>query len=160
MSQAYEEIVEGESVLRLPPGARHEAVCDRLQERLRNCLQGVATSRMLAVRTLVELTPGTMLRPDLTLVTAATGKAWLVVEIISSDDHRTDTVVKKQIYEDLNVPRLWMVDPRYNNVEVYHASQYGLTLKGILAHREKLTESLLPGFEFQIAELFSQLPDR
>ena len=43
-----------------------------------------------------------------------------------------------------------MVDPRYDNVEVYHGTQYGLTLKRVLAVRELLTESLhadsfLPG---------------
>jgi len=95
-----------------------------------------------------------MLRPDLALVTAATGKIWLAAEIVSSDDHRIDTVTKKAIYEDLNLPRLWMIDPRYDNVEIYHGSQYGLSLKGILASREVLTESLLPGFAIVIKDLF------
>ena len=95
-----------------------------------------------------------MVRPDLALVTAATGKLWLAAEVISSDDHRTDTVVKKQVYEALNIPRLWMIDPRYDNVEVYHGTQYGLMLKGILAGREVLTEQLLPAFQLIITELF------
>ena len=101
------------------------------------------------------LSAGTLFRPDLALVTAATGKLWLAAEVISSDDHRTDTVIKKAIYEDLNVPRLWMIDPRYNNVEVYHASPYGLKLEGILAGRETLREKLLPGLEISAAELFA-----
>jgi Uma2 family endonuclease len=63
--------------------------------------------------------------------------------------------VKKQIYEDIKVPRLWMIDPRYDNVEVYHASQYGMMLKGILAGREVLSEALLPEFELVVAELFA-----
>jgi Uma2 family endonuclease len=77
-----------------------------------------------------------------------------VAEIISSEDHRTDTVVKKQIYEDLNLPRLWVIDPRYDNVEVYHGSPHGMSLKHILAGREVLTENLLPGFQLSVAELF------
>jgi len=80
---------------------------------------------------------------------------WLAAEIVSPDDHRTDTVVKKQIYEDIKVPRLWMIDPRYDNAEVYHASPYGMMLKGILAGREILTETLLPEFELVVAELFA-----
>jgi Uma2 family endonuclease len=114
----------------------------------------VATTRLLASRSVVQLSPGTIVRPDLTLVTKATGKVWLVAEIISSEDHRTDTVVKKQIYEDLNLPRLWVIDPRYDNVEVYHGSPYGMALKHILAGHETLTENLLPGFQLTIAELF------
>lgn len=154
MSDPYEEIIDGETLLRLPPGARHEQICSRLHARVSASLVSVATTRLLERRSAVQLKAGTLVRPDLALLTVATGKPWLVTEIISSDDHRTDTVVKKQIYEDLNVPRLWMIDPRYDNVEVYHGSQYGLMLKGILAGREVLTEQLLPAFNLAIAELF------
>jgi Uma2 family endonuclease len=66
--------------------------------------------------------------------------------------------VKKQIYEEIKVARLWMVDPRYDNVEVYHATEYGLKLIGILAGREVLTEKLLPEFQLVIAELFATAP--
>ena len=64
--------------------------------------------------------------------------------------------MKKQIYEDLNIPRLWMVDPRYDNVEIYHSSAYGLTLKGILAGKDNLTEQLLPALNITIADLFRE----
>ena len=105
----------------------------------------------------MELSADTIVCPDLALITVATGKIWLAAEIVNSDDHRADTVVKKQIYEDLKLPRLWMIDPRYDNVEVYHGSPYGLILKQMLAGRETLTEKLLPEFELTIAELF-QIP--
>jgi len=154
MSEPYEEIVEGETLLRLPPGARHEAICSRLHELVAAAANAVPTTRLLERRSFVQLSSSTTVRPDLALVTAATGKIWLAAEIISSDDHRTDTVMKKQIYEDLNIPRLWMIDPRYDNVEVYHGTQYGLMLKGILAGREALTEQLLPALQVTIAELF------
>jgi hypothetical protein len=64
-------------------------------------------------------------------------------------------VVKKQIYEELRLPRLWMLDPRYDNVEIYHASPYGLVLKEILAGSEVLTEKLLPEFETTVKALFA-----
>src|SRR5262249_49861093 len=124
--------------------------------RMLACLTNLATTRMLAPRTLVELSAGNLLRPDLTLITAATSKPWLIAEVIDSHDHRTDTVVKKSIYEELRLPRLWMVHPRYDNVEIYHASTYGLALKQILAGRDLLTEKLLPGFEMSLAELFAE----
>jgi len=87
-------------------------------------------------------------------VTAANGKLWLAAEIVSSDDHRPDTVIKKQIYEDVKLARLWMIDPRYDNVEVYHSSEYGMILKAMLAGREILSEKLLPEFELNVEELF------
>jgi Uma2 family endonuclease len=156
MSEPYEEIVEGEAFLRLAPGARHELICSRLHDLFTACLVNLSTSRLLPRRSGVQIASGTLVRPDLALVTSATGKVWLAAEVISSDDHRADTVLKKQIYEDLNIPRLWMVDPRYDNVEIYHASQYGLVLKGILAGREILAEQLLPKLNVTIAELFRE----
>ena len=69
-----------------------------------------------------------------------------MVEIIDSADHRADTVLKKEIYEEFKVPRVWMVDPRYDNVEFYHGTPHGLALKGILAGKEILQEGLLPGW--------------
>jgi Uma2 family endonuclease len=140
----------------MPPGGRHELICSRLHEQIATSLADISTTRLLPRRSVVQIASGTMVRPDIALVTIATGKIWLVAEIISSDDHRPDTVLKKQIYEEVNIPRLWMIDPRYDNVEVYHGSQYGLMLKGILAGKEVLTEQLLPTLSVTIAELFSE----
>ena len=75
---------------------------------------------------------------------------------MSSGDHQTDTVVKKEIYEEISLPRLWMIDPRYDNVEVYHggpARTWPLR-RNPRSSREVLTEALLPGFQYTIAELF------
>jgi hypothetical protein len=154
MAEPYSETLDGCSYTRLPPCARHELVCARLHGWVSSALTTVSTTRLLAPRTQVQLLPASLVRPDLALVTAATGKLWLAVEIVSSDDHKTDTVVKKQLYEDAKVPRLWMVDPRYDNVEVYHTSQYGLALQHILAGREELKEPLLPELRIVIEELF------
>lgn len=155
MSEPYEELLDGESVFRFPPGARHEAICARLHALVNAGVANLKSTRLLPPRTRVEISPDLAVCPDLALITAATGKLWLAVEIIDSDDHRTDTVVKKQIYENVRVPRLWIVDPRYDNLEVYHSNEYGLALKGIMAGREILTEELLPEFQVTVAELFT-----
>ena len=154
MSEPYEELVDGEPLSRLAPGPRHELICARLHQRVSASLTGNGTSRLLAPRAQVELTRHTVVRPDLALVTAATGKLWLAAEVISSDDHHADTVTKKEVYENIRVPRLWIIDPRYDNIEVYHGGEYGLTLKGMLAGRAALAEPLLPTFRLVAAELF------
>lgn len=155
MSAVYEEIYQGESLLRSPPGARHERICALLHSRIAASLGENAVARLLGPRSVVELAPGTLIRPDLAMVTAATGKLWFAAEIINSEDHRSDTVLKKTFYEDFNVARLWMIDPRYDNVEMYHGTSYGLALKGILAGQERLRETLLPAFDMSVAELFA-----
>ena len=143
MSDPYDEILAGEVWLRMPPGARHEQVCDRLHARVTASLPGVATLRLLPRRTIIQVRTGTLLRPD------------LAAEVINSEDHRPDTVTKKALYEEINVPRLWMVDPRYHNVEVYHAGDYGLALKTILAGQEPLEDGLLPRLRVTMTELFA-----
>ena len=152
MTGFYEEIIRGEALKRLPPGERHEGICERLHDAVGKAL--APTSRLLERRTIIELTPGTLLRPDLVLVTKLTNKPWLIAEIVDSYDHGSDTVTKKMIYEETGLPRLWMIDPRYDNVEVYHGTPYGLSLRHMLAGRQALTEKLLPEFELSVAELF------
>jgi hypothetical protein len=154
MSETYAEILNGSTLVRRAPGDRHELICKRLHQWVRASVADFAATRLLAPRTQVQLSRHHMVCPDLALVAAATGKVWLAAEIVSSDDHQPDTVLKKQIYEEIRLPRLWMVDPRYDNVEVYHSNEYGLALKSILAGHELLTEKLLPEFQLTIEELF------
>jgi len=160
MSRPYEEILDGASLPRSAPGGRHELICGRLHAAMTASVANLAGTQLLAPRTRVQVSRATAICPDLALVTAATGKLWLAVEIISRDDHRTDTVVKKEVYETIRVPRLWMVDPRYDNVEIYHSTEWGLKLQGILAGSEVLTETLIPEFEFVIAALFADPPGK
>ncbi len=35
----------------------------------------------------------------------------LVVEVVSRDSRRTDTVIKRQDYADAGIPHCWTVDP-------------------------------------------------
>jgi hypothetical protein len=155
MNRPYEEILDGASLPRSAPGLRHEAICDRLHALMTASVANLAAVRLLAAREQVRISRATALCPDLALVTAATSKLWLAVEIVSTEDHRADTVVKKQIYEDIRVPRLWMVDPRYDNVEVYHSTEWGLALKSILAGGQVLAEALIPEFQIVVSELFA-----
>ena len=155
MSQPYQEILEGQTLVRRAPGVRHETICLRLHQAMRASVADLTSSRLLLPRSEIRLSDDNQVCPDLALVTAATGKLWLAAEIVSSDDHRVDTVIKKQLYEDLRLPRLWMVDPRYDNIEVYHGSEYGLVLKEMLAGHEILSEKLLPEFQISVADLFN-----
>lgn len=155
MSEPYEEIIQGETTLRLPPGPRHELICGRLSECIRASVANFPGTRLLDSRSAVRLDDENTLCPDLALVATATGRLWLAVEVVSSDDHKTDTVFKKEIYESIKLPRLWMVDPRYDNVEVYHASEYGIRLQQILAGSDVLNEKLLPEFQITVRELFA-----
>lgn len=154
MSQPYDELIEGEICLRVRPGARHEEICRRLHERVSAAMPANSAARLLPMRSSIQVSRDNKVRPDLALVTAANDKLWLAAEVVSSDDHHPDTVLKKVIYEEMNLPRLWMIDPRYDNVEVYHGTPHGLMLKEMLAFNDILREPLLPEFACVIGELF------
>jgi Uma2 family endonuclease len=155
MSKPYEEILEGASLPRSAPDVRHEIICTRLHAAMTASVANLSTTQLLAPRTKIQVSRSTTICPDLALVTTATQKIFLAVEIVNRGDQHADTVVKKEVYEKIHVPRLWMVDPRYDNVEIYHSMEFGLALKGILAGSEILSEKLVPEFQIVIAELFA-----
>ena len=155
MSQPYEELLGGATLPRSAPDPRHEAICERLHAVMNAGVSNVSSMQLLVPRTNIPVARDTALRPDLALITTASGKLFLAVEIVGREDHRADTVIKKEIYEQIRVPRLWMVDPRYDNVEIYHSTEFGLQLKGILAGNEILSEKLIPEFQIVIKELFA-----
>jgi hypothetical protein len=154
MSSPYEELLQGAPTTRLSPGTRHEQILERLHRCVHASVANLTSTALLAARSAIRVAPDTILRPDLALMSVPGSRLWLAAEIVSSDDHAPDTVIKKQIYEEIKIARLWMIDPRYDNVEVYHASPYGMMLKGILAGSEILTEKLLPEFQITVAQLF------
>ena len=155
MSRPYEEILDGATLPRSAPGDRHEIICGRLHREMAASVNGLATTELLTPRTKVQISRTSHFCPDLALLTTASGKLLLAVEIISRDDHRADTVTKKEIYDQLRVPRLWIVDPRYDNVEIYHAFEFGLKLQSILAGSEIVQDKLIPQFQMTVAALFA-----
>jgi len=155
MSEPYEEILSGEVWLRLPPGHRHELICRRLHRLVADAMAGCPALHLLEPRSVVEVRTGTLVRPDLSLVQAGTGRLWLAAEVISASDHRPDTVIKKTVYDEVGLPRLWVVDPRCDNVEIYSSGNFGLVLTSILAGAETLTEARLPSLSVSMTSLFA-----
>jgi Uma2 family endonuclease len=156
MPQAYEELFDGEAHLRLAPAAPHELLCNRLHAWVRAALPPGSPFRLPPRRTPFDLSPGSRVSPDLALTHADDGRLYLAVEIVQPGDHNRDTVVKKQLYMDVRLPRLWIVDSRYHNVEIYGTGEFGFRLETILANHHPLTDAKLPGFSRTMDELFAK----
>ena len=88
----------------------------------------MATAQLLAPRTRVQVSRSRRSARTWRLSWRQPG-AFLAEEVITRGDHNADTVVKKEVYEKMRVPRLWMVEPRYGNVEIYHSMAFGLQWK-------------------------------
>jgi Uma2 family endonuclease len=162
MSEAYEEVIQDEPVSRLSPSPDHEILVGRLHALVARSLPAGSGLQLLPPRASLQLADDCILCPDLTVILTApelTGPArlYLVAEVLLPGDHHLDTFVKKQLWSDFRLPRLWMVDPRYLNVEVYGLGEYGFTLIDILAHHHPLTDPRLPGLGCSMDELFAKL---
>jgi len=77
--------------------------------------------------------------------------------VLVPGDHNADTVIKKCLCQQHLLPRLWIIDPRYLNAEVYATGPDGFRLEMILANQDCLTDALLPGFRCSMQALFRDL---
>ena len=111
---------------------------------------------LLPRRTPVTLGGGDCVCPDLALSRAEDGRLYLAVEVLQPGDHHWDTVVKKELYLTERLPRLWIVDSRYHNVEIYGTGEFGFRLEHILASQDRLTDPALPGFGRTMDALFAR----
>ncbi|MBI2497449.1 MAG: Uma2 family endonuclease [Opitutae bacterium] len=162
MSEAYEELLQGETVCRQPPSSEHELLVTRLHDLVTRSLPLNSALRLLPRRSELQLEEHSVLRPDLAIVRTdpgsdSTAVLYLVAEVLQPGDHHVDTVLKKQLWADAQLPRLWIVDPRYLNVEVYGCGEYGFTLFDILAHHHPLTDPHMPGLSCTMDELFADI---
>ncbi|HVU17292.1 MAG TPA: Uma2 family endonuclease [Candidatus Didemnitutus sp.] len=163
MSDSYEEIIDGEVQTRRAPSSEHELLLGRIRDRVTAALSPNSALRLLPARSGLQIAEQLTVRPDLAIVRVppqredpdVTPQLYLVAEVLQPGDHHLDTVVKKQLWSDLRLPRLWMIDPRYLNVEVYGCGEYGFTLLNILALRDQLEDPLLTGLAYPIADLFA-----
>jgi Uma2 family endonuclease len=85
-------------------------------------------------------------------------KAWrvapdLVVEVVSPNQYRPEMAAKARRYLDAGVRLLWMVWPKYQQVDIWRAG--GGKLAATLGVSDPLDgEDVLPGFTYPVAHLF------
>ena len=156
MSDPYKELIAGETFIRAALNIPHEVLCDRLHSRVAAHLPANSALKLLPRRSPVTLHAGTEICPDLALVHGSTSQLYLAAEVLQPGDHHLDTVLKKQIYSDCRVPRLWIVDSRYQNTEIYGSGEFGFRLETILAGREILADIALPGLAATMHDLFAK----
>lgn len=156
MSEPYEELIDGETFIRGPLNGPHETLCDRLDRWVARQLPANSAFKLLPRRATVTLRAGTSVCPDLALVRRDNSQLYLAVEVLQPGDHHPDTVLKKQIYSDCRAPRLWIVDSRYQNVEIYGTTPVGFRLESILTTQESLADAGLTGAAYPVADLFAR----
>ncbi len=156
MPSPYKELLSGETFIRAALNAPHELLCDRLHAAVAAHLPANSALRLLPRRTPLTLRDGVEICPDLALVRGPSSQLYLAAEVLQPGDHHPDTVLKKQLYADARTPRLWIVDSRYQNTEVYGSGEFGFRLDAILAGRDTLADPALTGLALSMTDLFAK----
>ena len=156
MTAPYKELIAGDTFIRAAPNAPHELLCDRLHAAVTAHLPSNSSLRLLPRRTSITLREGAEICPDLALVRGPTSLLYLAAEVLQPGDHHPDTVLKKELYSDARTLRLWIVDSRYHNTEVYGSGEFGFRLQTILAGRETLTDPAVTGLALSMNDLFAK----
>jgi len=115
----------------------------------------------------VVLSEDVVLQPDIVFISkermeiigekAIIGSPDLVVEIVSPNTIRRDTVVKKGIYESFGVKEYWIVYPDERVIEVWVLSEGGRYELYSFAEKEgKVKSKVLEGFEVDLKEVFDE----
>jgi Uma2 family endonuclease len=111
----------------------------------------------------LRIREGKYREPDLLLLLSANDprredRYWLgadlVVEIISSDDKKRDTVDKPVDYAEAQVDEYWIVDPESEVIAVLKLTGDKYTEVGRYARGELATSALLPGFSVDTSAVF------
>ena len=158
------EVVWGELLVTPAPRPWHQIVLARLQLALGNYLDRHPTAFLLASPADISWGPDILVQPDVFVVPLEEARTleWdrirsllLTIEVLSPSTARYDRFTKRRLYQQVGIPRYWIVDPEERAVEVWTPTA---TIPAV--ERERLTWTA-PGddasFTLDLAELFRPL---
>jgi Uma2 family endonuclease len=160
------ELFEGELFMSRAPGVSHQRVLGNIYALIRAYLVQHSIGEVL-------LTPGVIFDnlnsaiPDAIFMTnqrkreiisgeRLVSAPELMIEIVSpgKENERRDRVVKRQVYAKHGVKEYWIADPQNKSLEIYRLKRHILALAETLMEEDRVTTSLLPGFECKASQIF------
>jgi Uma2 family endonuclease len=162
------ELIEGEVVRMAPPGGVHGIVGGLLTGMLSEFVRARRLGSVVLAETgfIVARNPDTVLAPDGAFIRreqlkhCGIPKAYfteppaLVIEVMSPGDTISEVAIKMRRWMEAGVEAAWVVDPAGRTVTVYRS----VDDIRVLTEKDTLSgESVVPGFECPIAELFVDL---
>ena len=111
----------------------------------------------------VRIRRGKYRQPDITLLRDAGdprrhNRFWLgadlVVEVVSADDPKRDTAVKRLDYAEGGIPEYWIVNPLDETITVLTLAGAAYVEHGVFRRGAMVTSVVLPGFAVPVAAVF------
>jgi Uma2 family endonuclease len=122
------ETVYGELLVTPAPRLWHQEIVARLFVGLRNYLEPYPAGHVLASPADISWSSDVLVQPDIFVADSAEVRSleWkyvkslqLVIEVLSPATTRYDRFTKRRLYQEVNVPTYWIVDPDEHAVEVW-----------------------------------------
>jgi len=147
------EIIAGVLYMTPAPGIGHQSVSARMVTFLVTHVEFAGLGRVFAAPVDVELTPDTVVQPDIVVVLSANldritpsriiGAPDLVVEILSPGTAGYDRREKQDAYARAGVGEYWIVDPGAQTVELLTLEQGGYRSHGVFRGQARLPSSVV-----------------
>jgi len=115
----------------------------------------------------IKLWEGKLREPDVVLMRREHAnrrhdKYWwgadLVMEVMSPDDPKRDSEIKKREYAMAGIPEYWLIDPTSQTVTVFvlKGDTKSYSVDGVYESGREATSVSLPGFGIDVQALFAQ----
>lgn len=145
------------------PTEVHQAIVACLFQVIAAYVQPAQLGRVVFAPFRVRLRPGKWREPDLAFMLAdhasrRHNEYWegadLVIEVVSDDDRRRDTDVKRREYAEAGIPEYWIVDPQTRRITVLRlaGTEYDVHAEG--DEGTHVTSAVLPGLRIDVAAVF------
>ena len=147
------EIIGGKKIMAPAPNPTHGGVIMRLGMIIGSYLDANDSGYVFGDNTDVYFPDGTLLKPDLSVVTEKNsaiidwrrgiyGVPDMVVEVLSRSTRKRDLTIKKDAYEAQGVREYWIVDPWMKIIDVYllRDGKYFFDDEYVLFDREEFEE--------------------
>lgn len=107
----------------------------------------------------------TVLQPDICVVCdpskieerGCLGAPDIVVEILSPANNKKELKYKYEVYEEAGVKEYWVVIPSERAVQIHILTNDKYIAHGYLYAGDKITTDILPGFAYDVEELFENI---
>ncbi len=147
------EIIAGVLYMTPAPGTGHQSVSARMVTFLVTHVEFAGLGRVFAAPVDVELTPDTVVQPDIVVILSANlhritssriiGAPDLVVEILSPGTAGYDRREKQDAYARAGVGEYWVVDPGAQTVELLTLDQGRYRSHGVFRGQARLPSSAI-----------------
>jgi Uma2 family endonuclease len=162
---AYYELINGYLMKKSAPRPQHQNISMYLSIEIGTFVKNRGLGKLFASPIDVFLDDLNAVQPDLVFIPTENqamitddgiiGIPDLMIEIISPSSVLRDRVDKKNLYERLNVKEYWIIDPQYQDIEIYSVQNGRYELySGVTMFEGELKSTIFEGLTIDLAELF------